>query len=55
MSGLSCWPWAPGQSRRNQVPDLYYRSHRPDADFEEAGAAGAEEDFERCIDGSVGA
>ena len=30
-----------------QVPDLYYRSDAPDADFEEAGPASAEEDFER--------
>jgi hypothetical protein len=30
-----------------QVPDLYYRSDAPDADFEEADPTGAEEDFER--------
>ena len=29
------------------APDLYYRSVAPDADFEEAGPAVAEEDFER--------
>ena len=29
------------------MPDLYYRSDAPDADFEEADPAGAEEDFER--------
>ena len=29
------------------MPDLYYRSDAPDADFEEAGPASAEEDFER--------
>ena len=38
-------------ARRNepgeQVPDLYYRSDAPDADFEEADPAGAQEDFER--------
>jgi hypothetical protein len=33
--------------RGEQVPDLYYRSDAPDADFEEADAAGAEEDLER--------
>jgi hypothetical protein len=34
--------------RAEQVPDLYYRSNAPGADFEEADPADAEEDFERC-------
>ena len=29
------------------MPDLYYRSDTPDADFEEADPASAEEDLER--------
>ena len=29
------------------MPDLYYRSDAPDADFEEADPTDAEEDFER--------
>ena len=29
-----------------QIPDLYYREDLPDADFQEAGAAGAEQDYE---------
>lgn len=33
--------------RGEQVPDLYYRSDAPDADFDEADPAGAEEDFDR--------
>src|SRR5262245_65878655 len=39
--------WVRQVFRGEQVPDLYYRSDAPDADFEEADAAGAEEDFER--------
>ena len=31
----------------SNLSDLYYRSDTPDADFEEADPAGAEEDFER--------
>ena len=29
-----------------QIPDLYYREDLPDADFQEAGAARAEQDYE---------
>ena len=32
--------------RGEQVPDLYYRSDAPSADFDEADPAGAEKDFE---------
>jgi len=39
--------WVRQTYRGEQVPDLYYRSDAPDADFEEAAPAGAEEDFER--------
>ncbi len=39
--------WVRQVFRGEQVPDLYYRSDAPDADFEEADPAGAEEDFER--------
>ena len=39
--------WVRQAYRGEQVPDLYYRSDAPDADFEQAGPAGAEQDFER--------
>jgi Protein of unknown function (DUF664) len=39
--------WVRQTYRGEQVPDLYYRSDAPDADFEEAGPAGAGEDFAR--------
>jgi hypothetical protein len=39
--------WVRQTYRGEQVPDLYYRSDAPDADFEEADPAGAEEDFDR--------
>ena len=39
--------WVRQTYRGERVPDLYYRSDAPDADFEEAGPAGAEEDFQR--------
>ena len=39
--------WVRQTFRGEQVPDLYYRSDAPDADFEEADPDGAEEDFER--------
>jgi len=39
--------WVRQTFRGEQVPDLYYRPDAPDADFEEAGPADAEEDFER--------
>jgi hypothetical protein len=35
--------------RGEQVTDLYYRSDARDADFEEAGPAGAEQDYERYL------
>jgi Protein of unknown function (DUF664) len=38
--------WVRQTFRGEQVPDLYYRSDAPDADFEEADPAGAGEDFE---------
>jgi uncharacterized damage-inducible protein DinB len=38
--------WVRQVFRGEQIPDLYYRSDAPDADFEEADPAGAEEDFE---------
>ena len=41
--------WVRQVFRGEQVPDLYYRSDAPDADFEEADAAGASEDFERYL------
>jgi len=55
MLPTSSPPWTAGSRRRNragirdklrQIPDLYYRSDAPFADFEEADPAGAEEDFE---------
>ena len=39
--------WVRQVFRGEQIPDLYYRSDAPDADFDEAGPAGAKEDFER--------
>ena len=39
--------WVRQTYRGEQVADLYYRPDAPDADFEEAVPAGAEEDFER--------
>jgi hypothetical protein len=39
--------WVRQAYRGEQVPDLYYRADAQDADFAEAGPAGAEEDFER--------
>jgi hypothetical protein len=39
--------WVQQTYRGEQVPDLYYRSDAPDADFDEAGPAGAEEDVAR--------
>jgi hypothetical protein len=39
--------WVRQTYRGEQVPDLYYRSDVPDADFEEADPAGAEEAFAR--------
>jgi uncharacterized damage-inducible protein DinB len=39
--------WVRQVFRGEQVPDLYYRSDAPNADFEEAVPADAEEDFER--------
>ncbi len=39
--------WVRQAFRGEQIPDLYYRSDAPDADFQEADPAGAEEDFER--------
>jgi len=39
--------WVRQAFRGEQVPDLYYRPDAKDADFEEAGRAVAEEDFER--------
>jgi hypothetical protein len=41
--------WVRQLFRGEQVPDLYYRSDAPDADFEEADPASAEEDFERYL------
>ena len=38
--------WVRQTCRGEQVPDLYYRSDAPQADFEEADPAGAEEDYE---------
>jgi hypothetical protein len=38
--------WVRQTFRGEQIPDLYYRSDAPDADFEEADPAGAEHDFE---------
>jgi len=38
--------WVRQTYRAEQVPDLYYRSDAPDADFVEADPAGAEKDFE---------
>ena len=39
--------WVRQTYRGERVPDLYYRSDAPDADFEEADPAGAEADLER--------
>ncbi|MBO0889312.1 MAG: DinB family protein [Acidothermales bacterium] len=39
--------WARQARRGEQVPDMYYRPDAPDADFEEADPASAEDDFER--------
>ena len=39
--------WVRQTYRGEQVPDLYYRSDAPDADFEEADPAGAEADLAR--------
>jgi uncharacterized damage-inducible protein DinB len=39
--------WVRQTFRGEQVRDLYYRSDAPDADFEEAHASGAEEDYQR--------
>jgi uncharacterized damage-inducible protein DinB len=39
--------WVRQTFRGEQIPDMYYRADRPDADIEEAEPAGAEEDFER--------
>ena len=39
--------WVRQTFRAEPVPDLYYRADAPDADFQEASAAGAEEDYER--------
>ena len=38
--------WIRQVYRQEQVPDLYYRSDAPDADFVEADPAGAEQAFE---------
>ena len=37
--------WVRQTFRGEQIPDLYYRSDRPSADFEEAGPASAEQDY----------
>lgn len=39
--------WVRRAYRGERLPGLYSRSDAPDADFEEAAPAGAEEDFER--------
>jgi uncharacterized damage-inducible protein DinB len=39
--------WVRQVFRGEEVPDLYYRSDAPDADFQEADPAGAEADLER--------
>jgi len=39
--------WVRQTFRGEQVPDLYYRADAPDADFEKAEPAGAEEDCRR--------
>jgi hypothetical protein len=39
--------WVRQTCRGEQIPDLYYRSDAPSADFAEADPAGAEADFER--------
>jgi uncharacterized damage-inducible protein DinB len=41
--------WVRQAYRSEGVPDLYYRSDTPDADFEEIDPAGAEEDFARYL------
>ena len=38
--------WVRQTFRGEQIPDLYYRSDAPDADFEEADPGRAEQDFE---------
>jgi hypothetical protein len=38
--------WVRQTYRAEQIPDLYYRPDLPDADFQEADPARAEEDFE---------
>ena len=51
--------WVRQAYRGEQVPDLYYRSDAPDADFEEVNPADAEADFERyraeclAVDGAL--
>jgi Protein of unknown function (DUF664) len=40
--------WVRQTFRGGQIPDLYYRSDAPDADFQEADPARAEEDFGLC-------
>jgi hypothetical protein len=39
--------WVRQTFRGEQIPDLYYRPDAPDADFEEADPACAEDDFQR--------
>jgi uncharacterized damage-inducible protein DinB len=39
--------WVRQFYRGEQIPDLYYHSDAPNADFEEADPAGAEEDLQR--------
>ena len=41
--------WVRQAFRGQRLPDLYYRSDAPDADFERAGPDGAEEDYERYL------
>jgi hypothetical protein len=41
--------WVRQAFRGERIPDLYYRPDAPDADFEEADPAGAEEDFETYL------
>ncbi|MGH3165964.1 MAG: DinB family protein [Trebonia sp.] len=38
--------WVRQTFRGERIPDLYYRSDAPDTDFEQAGPATAEEDYE---------
>ena len=42
--------WVRQTFRGEQIPDLYYRSDAPNADFEEADPVSAEEDLERYRD-----